>query len=297
MDHGAFTVEPRTLHTKHTASATGVDIEILSPPALFQGSFDAATPIVMVNGVRVLHPVRILDAKCRSLLSRSHDVKRASDAEDIAFLLHRCASDGIKIRAGDMVNAIPGVLESIIDQAWVPRQAWNAAGYVDGGTSSLCCCLAHTNQMNAVLSRGLAAVIQSRNVFASVQANHTRPSFKEDVISQRGESGGECNITEFTLVYDIYYTGHPEILLLSGHIFAAFDDEPTHDTPTVRHNNIDYIAQTATTLSELSSGLSCWISTSNLIPPPPPLPPSSPAFSLYTRGRCKPHPFTRCLRT
>ncbi|RDX52756.1 hypothetical protein OH76DRAFT_1400017, partial [Lentinus brumalis] len=132
MDHGAFTVEPRTLHTKHTASATGVDIEILSPPALFQGSFDAATPIVMVNGVRVLHPVRILDAKCRSLLSRSHDVKRASDAEDIAFLLHRCASDGIKIRAGDMVNAIPGVLEYIIDQAWVPRQAWNAAGYVDG---------------------------------------------------------------------------------------------------------------------------------------------------------------------
>ncbi|TFK87919.1 hypothetical protein K466DRAFT_458291, partial [Polyporus arcularius HHB13444] len=91
MDHGAFTVESRTLHTKHTA--TGVDIEIPSPPALFQGSFDAATPIVTVDGVHVLHSVRILDAKCRSLLSRSRDVKRASDAEDIIFLLHHCASN------------------------------------------------------------------------------------------------------------------------------------------------------------------------------------------------------------
>ncbi|QSS66782.1 hypothetical protein I7I51_02993 [Histoplasma capsulatum] len=72
-----------TLHTHYQ----GVEIEILTPPALFTEPYDAETPTIEVQQVRVLKPALILNAKCRSILGRANEDKRGTDAEDIVILL------------------------------------------------------------------------------------------------------------------------------------------------------------------------------------------------------------------
>lgn len=82
---GIFTIEPGTLHTYYQ----GVEIEILAPPALFKEPYNAETPTVEVQQVRVLKPALILtsNAQCRSILGRANEDKKRTDAEDIMFLL------------------------------------------------------------------------------------------------------------------------------------------------------------------------------------------------------------------
>ncbi|KAJ5544840.1 hypothetical protein N7461_007144 [Penicillium sp. DV-2018c] len=80
---GVFTIEPGTLHTYYQ----GVEIEILAPPALFKEPYNAETPTMEVQHVRVLKPALILNAKCRSILGRASEGKKRTDAEDILFLL------------------------------------------------------------------------------------------------------------------------------------------------------------------------------------------------------------------
>ena len=124
---GTFTVEPRVNHTKH--SATNVDIDILTPPKLFQGEFNSETPTVTVNSVRVLHPLALLNAKVGSILGRSSDAKKLTDAIDIAFLLDYCAREGIKIRAVDVPNAKAEMVVYLIQQMYVSKELWQSAGY------------------------------------------------------------------------------------------------------------------------------------------------------------------------
>ncbi|KAL7285802.1 hypothetical protein ACG7TL_000911 [Trametes sanguinea] len=127
---GMFTIDPRTLHTKHTE--TDVEIEILAPPKLFQGVFDESTPTVTVDDVRVLHPLLILNVKCKSLLWRPSEMKKFTDGQDIAFLLDYCVCNEIKVMPGDVPNATPELVEYTVLQGWVARETWNAAGYQDG---------------------------------------------------------------------------------------------------------------------------------------------------------------------
>lgn len=130
---GTFNIEPRTNHTKH--AATNVDIEILAPPKMFQGEFDENTPTVTVDGVRVLHPLLLLNAKCGSMPQRSSDGKRMTDANDIAFLLRYCVEEKIEIVSSSVPNARAEVVAYTIEQEWVAREDWEAAGYVEGSKS------------------------------------------------------------------------------------------------------------------------------------------------------------------
>lgn len=121
------TQQPR--HTFH--GQENVLIELLSPPGMFKTHFDANTPTVLVNGIRVLHPLFLLDAKCGALISRSEQ-KRFTDAQDIIFLLGYCVAHGLKITTRDVPNASPDNVEYLISQGWVSREVWAHAGYVQG---------------------------------------------------------------------------------------------------------------------------------------------------------------------
>lgn len=100
-----FDVDKRTQHTVYRSDPP-VQIEILTPPALFKQEFTASTPVVEVNGARILSPMLILNAKCGSVLSRSSSEKKSTDTEDIKFLLQWCSSHGLRPKSGsDVPNA------------------------------------------------------------------------------------------------------------------------------------------------------------------------------------------------
>ncbi len=124
------TQQPR--HTFH--GQENVLIELLSPPGMFRAHFDENTPTVVVNGIRVLHPLILLDTKCGALISRGES-KRFTDAQDIVFLLGFCAKNRIQITTRDVPNASPESVEYLISQDWVQREAWVNAGYVQGSKS------------------------------------------------------------------------------------------------------------------------------------------------------------------
>ena len=135
-DSGAFTVDPKGKEkTKHTS--TQVEIDILTPPTLFRHEFNQDTPTVEVGGVRVLHPLILLNTKCASILTRSSAAKKVTDGADITYLLQYCAKKGIAIDAAQVPSAASEVVEYLISQSWVPREAFEKAGYVDGSTSTL----------------------------------------------------------------------------------------------------------------------------------------------------------------
>ena len=134
---GAFDVEARTLFTTHIA--TGVPIEIIAPPRMFKGEFDENTPYVRVEGVRVLHPLRILDAKCQSIIGRAREEKKVSDGVDITHLLGYClrkskeGEEGYEVNEATVPNASAELVEYMDANGWVPRDAWEAVGYRVGG--------------------------------------------------------------------------------------------------------------------------------------------------------------------
>lgn len=99
-----FSVDPKTRHTEYL-SKPAVQIEILTPPLLFREKFDKSTPIEMVgDGIKVLKPTFLLNAKCRSILGRATETRKSSDAGDIKFLLAWCVSKGMRPTAGECTN-------------------------------------------------------------------------------------------------------------------------------------------------------------------------------------------------
>ncbi|KAI1790433.1 hypothetical protein LXA43DRAFT_1148043 [Ganoderma leucocontextum] len=121
-----------TEQPKHTFHGPeDVLVEFLSPAGMFRGPFDENTPTVVVDGVRVLHPLHLLDAKCESVFSRGEH-KKHTDAEDIRFLLVYCADNGLEIMTGNVPHAHPEAVEYLMSEGWVPREAWVNAGYVPG---------------------------------------------------------------------------------------------------------------------------------------------------------------------
>ena len=127
------TEQPR--HTFHGPES--VLIEFLSTAGMFKGRFDEDTPTVVVDGVRILHPLNLLDTKCESVFSRGKH-KKHTDAEDIRFLLGHCASNGLRITATNVPHASLEAIEYLVSEGWVPQEAWVKAGYVPGGRSFYC---------------------------------------------------------------------------------------------------------------------------------------------------------------
>lgn len=106
-----FDVDKRTLHTFYRSNPR-LAIELLAPPMLFKGEFSSATPTITVHdGVRVLHPTLLLNAKCKSVLSRASSHKKESDAQDILFLLQWCGSNGVRLMSVDVPNASPDFVQ------------------------------------------------------------------------------------------------------------------------------------------------------------------------------------------
>lgn len=129
-DSSLFEVDPRT---RHTFFADGqVQIELLAPPTMFREPFDSATPTVQVDGVKVLLPVRLLNAKCGSILQRAGDTKKASDAQDIRFLLRYVAEQNLAVRAEEVPNASREFVEWAVGFMGVAQDLWDAAGYNGG---------------------------------------------------------------------------------------------------------------------------------------------------------------------
>ncbi|KAI0473421.1 hypothetical protein GGR56DRAFT_530815 [Xylariaceae sp. FL0804] len=122
-----FNVDPRTQRTTFTPTPA-IEIEILTPPLLFQQDFTAATPTVLVDGARVLKPALILNAKCRSVVQRTTPGKRESDAADILFLLRWCAANEQYPSNAEVPNAILDVVVAITEM-FGGRENWENAGY------------------------------------------------------------------------------------------------------------------------------------------------------------------------
>lgn len=127
QDEAHFEVEKRTQHTifKNTPA---IEVEILTPPALFKEEFTDSTPTHEVDGIKVLKPTLLLNAKCASILSRPNDDKRLSDAKDIRFLLHWCATHGMHPTTAEVPHATKEFVTDFI-RVYGSRALWTAAGY------------------------------------------------------------------------------------------------------------------------------------------------------------------------
>lgn len=93
----AFEVEKRTLHTYFENGRFRVSIDLLCPGSTFRESFDPQKDITIIKyagrSAPILKPVKILNGKCQSLLGRTSDMKKATDAADIVHLLLWLASN------------------------------------------------------------------------------------------------------------------------------------------------------------------------------------------------------------
>ena len=122
-----FDVDNRTLHTYYRSDPK-VDVEILSPPSLFRESFDASTPFVVIGNTRVLKPTLILNAKCNSILGRSTDEKKRTDAMDIRFCLDWCHKNGVLPTAEEVPRADAEFVPWFIS-VYGAKEEWAKAAY------------------------------------------------------------------------------------------------------------------------------------------------------------------------
>jgi hypothetical protein len=122
-----FDVEKRTLHTYYKSNPK-VEVEILAPPSLFKEDFSSATPVVLVDGIKVLKPALILNAKCQSILGRASEDKKLTDATDIQFCLWWCAQNNAFPTAAEVPRASKQFVEWFIS-AHGGEEFWINAKY------------------------------------------------------------------------------------------------------------------------------------------------------------------------
>jgi hypothetical protein len=101
----SFVVEPKTRHTYFVQSVPWVQVVILTPPGLFRGDFTNETKVVERDGIRILHPLLVLDELCSAIMIRWDAERKQSDAEDILFLLKWLVEDEDPISRKDVKNA------------------------------------------------------------------------------------------------------------------------------------------------------------------------------------------------
>ncbi|XTI85024.1 hypothetical protein V2W45_1466001 [Cenococcum geophilum] len=122
-----FEVEKRTLYT-HYMSNPPIEIEILTPPMLFPCEFDESTTTMVVDGIRILHPVLILNSKCRAILGRATDDKKRTDAQDIQFLLSWLKTNAVQFSWNTVPNASREFVQWYVS-VYNGREYWTNAGY------------------------------------------------------------------------------------------------------------------------------------------------------------------------
>lgn len=118
--------------TRHTVYAGSVDIELLSPPGMFRAPFDANHEVWEVArggvGIRVLHPLALLNAKCGSVVQRG-DAKRQSDYGDIVFLLRWLVAHDIFPTRDKVPNATGARARELVAMFGFGEEQWVAAGF------------------------------------------------------------------------------------------------------------------------------------------------------------------------
>ncbi|OJJ70433.1 hypothetical protein ASPBRDRAFT_197139 [Aspergillus brasiliensis CBS 101740] len=123
-----FEVDARTNHTTYKTRSP-VQIEILTPLLLFKELFDESTEVISVEGIKVLKPALLLNAKCGSVTGRSTEDKRKSDSFDIIFLLNFCAHNPEYLPRADEVPRATRQLVHILIQLYGGEDVWERAGY------------------------------------------------------------------------------------------------------------------------------------------------------------------------
>jgi hypothetical protein len=128
-----FSVNPRTNHTVYL-STLPIDIQIIAPPALFKEPFNESTETIeLLNRVQVLKPTLILNAKCSAILGRAGESKKTSDAQDIKFLLHWCAENGMRMDTAEVPNTTKEFVDAFIAM-YGGEELWSRAVYDGQGS-------------------------------------------------------------------------------------------------------------------------------------------------------------------
>lgn len=122
-----FDVDNRTLHTYYKSDPM-VEIEILAPPSLFKENFDSNTSVVLINGVKVLKPSLILNAKCNSINGRASEDKKKTDSVDIKFCLGWCANNNAFPTAAEVPRADKEFVEWFVYE-YGGAEYWTNARY------------------------------------------------------------------------------------------------------------------------------------------------------------------------
>jgi hypothetical protein len=73
-----FRVESGTRHTQYL-STPPVEVDVLTPPALFRETFEATTQTYRINEAEILDPRLLLNAKCGAIRNRASEGKKVSD--------------------------------------------------------------------------------------------------------------------------------------------------------------------------------------------------------------------------
>lgn len=127
-----FFVDPRIRHTYYKNSNPTIPIDIVAPPMLFKVEFDDGTPLhtVPVDGqpVDILKPSLILNSKCVSVLGRSTDQKKQSDASDIIFLLEWLTANNVELSVEEVPHATAAFIQYFIAQ-YQHSETWRLAGF------------------------------------------------------------------------------------------------------------------------------------------------------------------------
>lgn len=122
-----FEVEKRTLYT-HYKGHPPIEIEILAPPGLSKEAFDESTPTVDIQGVQILSPPLILNAKCQSILGRATEEKKKTDAQDIVFLLGWLAQMQTRPTPQEVPNASKAFVTWFVNK-YQGQSGWTNVGY------------------------------------------------------------------------------------------------------------------------------------------------------------------------
>lgn len=138
---GKFSVDPRTLHTYYL-STPPVEIEILTPPGLFKGTFNQNTQTMAITHnnttVQILHPAAILDAKCGAIGGRATEAKKQTDAQDIIHLLMWLKSQNMSLFADNVPNAsVEWVQWFVSIYGFGNYDYWKNVGWTESGASFL----------------------------------------------------------------------------------------------------------------------------------------------------------------
>jgi hypothetical protein len=127
-DH-RFTVDPKTRHTYfHYPGHDPLEIEVLCFPSTFKIAIDSRTEVLDVNGVHLLNLAAVLNSKCGSVPQRTSDSKRATDVQDILFILRLSIARGIRFDPNEVPKAVEDLQDALERHREGIKQLFQAVG-------------------------------------------------------------------------------------------------------------------------------------------------------------------------